>query len=484
MNRLLVLLIVMIGCLLAIPRVEAQVPEMMPLTVDGKERVCLDCHRLPNIATNEGILTSQALCYECHAQATVMRQTADRSVVLQVTPDSFKNNRHAYIACIDCHRDVARSPHKSLAGAKCQSCHPVHGEGAVGDPHLRVSCQACHHRSKFVFQDRSSDKVRLSALDAKKVPIALTDHALADTKDKTLCLKCHFSGNQVGAAAAVLPAKSVLCLVCHNAPLAVGHSMFWAAFLILLLGLFSTLFFWFQGSVAGEEKSLHRKIALSSEGIWKTLFSRKIGPILKTIFWDVFLQRRILQESVKRWSIHSLIFLSILLRFGISVFTWFAYRIGPDSALARALIDKNNGFVAFAYDFLGLLILLGLLLALTQRFVIRPAHSLSEGQDNLAIGILGVLILLGFFLEGVRILITRVPMETAVYAFIGYPLSILFSWLPWDWQTVYVYLWYAHAAVAAAFIACLPFGKMKHIIQTPLSLILNYKRKLVCPKKI
>ncbi len=95
----------------------------------------------------------------------------------------------------------------------------------------------------------------------------------------------------------------------------------------------------------------------------------------------------------------------------------------------------------------------------------------------MAIAIIGVLILLGFILEGARILVTRVPTETAVYAFIGYPLSNLFSWLPCDWPSLYVYLWYAHAVVGALFIAYLPFGKMKHMIHTPLSLILNYKRK-------
>lgn len=489
MKRIVVGWMLFIGCLLAFHPAYAQVPgkrqiapdgkepEMMRLTADGKERVCLDCHHDPNINTNEGVLTSQALCFECHSTTNCQRKIGDRAVSLQVTLDSFKKNRHSTVACVDCHRDVARSPHQSQAKAQCLSCHPVHGEGAVGDPHLRVSCQACHGPSKFVFWDRAADKVRLSNFDDKMVPLGLIDHSLAGTKDQTLCLKCHFSKNQVGAATAVLPSKSLLCILCHNAPLSIGHSLFWAAFLIFLFGVLITLLFWFQGSVGGEEKSLHRKIALGSEEIWDTLFSRKMGAILKTIFFDVFLQRRILQESVKRWSIHSLIYLSVLARFGLSLFIYFVYRLSPASALAQALIDKNNGFVAFTYDFLGLMIIIGLLLAITQRFVIRPAHVASEGQDNLAIAIIGVLILLGFILEGARILVTRVPAETACYSFVGYPLSNLFSQLPWDWQSIYGYLWYAHAVVGTLFIAYLPFGKMKHMIHTPLSLILNIKRK-------
>jgi nitrate reductase gamma subunit len=172
-----------------------------------------------------------------------------------------------------------------------------------------------------------------------------------------------------------------------------------------------------------------------------------------------------------------LIYLSILARFALSLFTFFCYRISPAGSLARTLIDKNSSFVAFTNDFLGLLILLGLFLALTQRLVVRPPHVLSEGQDNWAIGIIGILIILGFVLEGVRIEMTQVPAEKAVYAFIGYPLSRLFSGLDWDWASLYGYLWYGHAVVGALFIATLPFGKMRHVVLTPLSLILNHKRK-------
>jgi hypothetical protein len=477
MSKLIAALIFLLTAILLVAPVMAQGPEMIPLKMDGKERGCLDCHRFPNINTNEGVLSSQSQCLECHAKAICQRKDNDRAVSLQVTLESFKKNRHTFIACLDCHRDVARSPHKSLTKAQCLACHPVHGEGTAGDPHLRVSCQACHSPSNFVFLDRTADKVRLTNFDAKMAPIGLIDHALADTKDKALCLKCHVPNNQVGAAASVLPSKSLLCLVCHNAPLSVGHPMFWAAFLILILGLLVMVIFWFQGSVQGEEQSIHKKISLTSEEIWRTLFSREGWTILKTIFFDIFLQRRLLQESVQRWSIHSLIYLSILLRFGLSLFTYLAFRISPRSSLALALIDKNNPFVAFTCDLLGLLILLGLLWAVVQRFIVRPPHRLTEGQDNWALALIGLLVLLGFKLEAIRILMTRLPAETAVYSFVAYPLSRLYSFFSLDWSCWYVYLWYTHAAVGALFIACLPFGKMKHVLLTPLTLILNYKRK-------
>jgi nitrate reductase gamma subunit len=112
-----------------------------------------------------------------------------------------------------------------------------------------------------------------------------------------------------------------------------------------------------------------------------------------------------------------------------------------------------------------------------QRFSLKPVHVAREGQDNIALIIIGVLILLGFFLEGARILMTRIPLDVAVYSFIGYPVAKLISLMNLDWKVFYPYLWYAHAVFGAILIAYLPFGKMKHIFNTPLTLMMNYKMK-------
>ncbi len=452
-------------------------PVSMPLTVEGKERVCLDCHRRPNIQSNEGAFTSQALCFECHGREGIKRKWGETAVSLKVTPESFAGNRHRLVACIACHIDVARSPHRTRVGAQCLSCHTVHGEGTAHDPHLRVSCQACHRQSPAVTLNKTTDRVVLSRLNDQGAPLALTDHRLPDTRDQKFCERCHVPGNKVGAAAAVLPAKSLLCLPCHYAPIAVGHSLFWAALVVFGLGLLLTGMFWISGSVQGEEKSVHRKIALGSEAAWSILFSRQCWTILKTFFLDVLLQRRILQESVRRWFLHSLIYYAILFRFGLALFTHFAYFFKPGGALAYALIDKNHPFVALTNDLLGLFIVLGLAAALFQRFVVKPPHVVSEWKDNWALAIIGALVLMGFLLEGARILVTQVPAEKAAYSFVGYLLSLLLAVFPADWPILYVYFWYAHAVLGALLVAYLPFGKLKHIFVTPLSLVSQYKKK-------
>ena len=100
-----------------------------------------------------------------------------------------------------------------------------------------------------------------------------------------------------------------------------------------------------------------------------------------------------------------------------------------------------------------------------------------EGQDNIAVGLISLLVIAGFFLEGVRILMTQVPEDVAIYSFLGYGVAGLISFLDLDWREVYPYLWYAHAVLGALFVAYLPFGKMRHIFNTPLTLAMNYKMK-------
>jgi len=430
---------------------EANKPNpMMPPLLDGKARDCLDCHRLPNVETNAGAFASQAFCLECHQKDSCTKTVDKEKVSL-----------------------------KSKEGAQCLNCHPFHNDaGEIHAPHLRVQCQACHSVSKFVYLDKNADEVRLAHVNGKKMPIGLTDHGLQDTDRADFCQRCHTRGNKVGAADAALPPKSFICIMCHNASLIMGGPVFWVAFILLILGILATLHFWFQGSVQGEEKSMHRKIGLASESIWGTIFSRDFFTILKTIFLDVILQRRLLQESVKRWFIHSLIFLPILFRFLLSVFTFFVSRIGPESSLAVILIDKNSGFTAFVNDLCGILILVGILLAALQRFIIKPPHVVAEYKDNLALLLIGLLVLLGFLAEGARILMTQLPPEAGLYSFIGYPLSRLLSLTTIiEWTAVYPYIWWAHAVVGAIFVAYLPFGKMRHMFNTPLTLLLNYKMK-------
>jgi len=167
--------------------------------------VCLDCHRMPNIDTNEGVIASQTFCYDCHATSDIKKRNTPTDISLTVTPDTFNTNQpfHRFIACIGCHTDVARSPHKTQTGATCRQCHPFHSEGPANAPHLRVSCQACHFQSEFIRLDPEDLSVKLAHTDDEGVPISLSGHILSNTADEKTCEKCHFKNNPASALPAL-----------------------------------------------------------------------------------------------------------------------------------------------------------------------------------------------------------------------------------------------------------------------------------------
>ncbi|MCL5124256.1 MAG: respiratory nitrate reductase subunit gamma [Deltaproteobacteria bacterium] len=439
---------------------------------------CLNCHRQRNLNANEGILSSQLFCYDCHLNPASHEDFRDAKVSLQVKPEYFQQSSHRFVACIQCHADVARSPHRSLSGVTCLQCH-INFLGAPGThaSHIRVRCEACHTDSQFVALDIAGNEVKLSHTNVESLPISLAEHKTTDVAREEFCTKCHASNNQVGAPTMVLPSKSFVCIACHYSPLRMSNPIFLVAIIIAIIGIVGTLAFWFRASVQGEVSSVHRKFQLGSEVVWSKIFSREFFSIMNTIFFDVLLQRRILANGVSRWFIHSLIFYSFFARFALSSFTLLLQKVSPGSELAMMLVNKDSGFVATFNDITGVFILAGVAWAMFRRYVSKPEYVSTEEQDTLALIIIGLVTLTGFIVEGVRILITQIPQQIALSAFAGYLISRILSVVNINWQWAYGYLWYVHAMLWALFIAYLPFGKLKHIFTTPLSLILNYKKE-------
>ncbi len=473
MKKLAVIPLLLAALALAAAAALAAPVTMDPAPEGQPARQCLDCHHQPNLASNEGILANQNLCLECHRKQSCSREVGGVKVPLVVRLDRFSPSRHRWVACAQCHVDVAHSPHKSAAGAQCLSCHPIHGEGEVHSPHLSVDCAACHHKSPFVKLDQKTGTVELASVNLEGKPIPLTEHGPADLDQDKLCARCHVKDNKVGAPEMVLPAKGLICFPCHTASFSIGSWWFGLALLIFLVGIVAGGLFYMRGRVAGVEGSLHEKVSRGSDELWRATFSRQFWEVLKVLWFDVLWQRRVLKQSVRRWFFHSLIYLSIMARFGLALFTWVVYELWPSSDLAMALMDKNYGFVAVINDLLGLLILIGVILAALQRWVFKGEQVVAEWQDNLALIILGLMIVLGFVAEAARLVVSQAPADVAVYSFAAYPLSRLLAATGVDWPAVYGWLWYAHGLVAALFVAYLPFGKMRHMFTAPLSLIIN-----------
>jgi hypothetical protein len=90
-------------------------------------------------------------------------------------------------------------------------------------------------------------------------------------------------------------------------------------------------------------------------------------------------------------------------------------------------------------------------------------------QDTAAVIFVFLIILSGFLLEGFR-LATLPPSSTIKFSFLG---NLIGSWLrPFElpWTVCHYYLWIFHGFISLAFVAYIPFGKIRHFIACPISI--------------
>jgi nitrate reductase gamma subunit len=448
---------------------------------------CWACHRQPNLAGVEGARTSNAQCLACHADPQVDEWATTSRTALQVEPESHQQTLHGQIACVACHYDVARNPHQAEGEVACQDCHAaILTHVNMGGPHMNTGCSACHLPDLPVIQDGASGRVLLASVDENGQPLDRTAHGMVE---QTGCDKCHVSGNGVGAPATILPARSILCMVCHDASPTVTVALLddtqvrtdypsLIALLIFGVGMATNLSLYLRGTIPGRPGlTTMEKLSYIVSDAFHLIFSRRIFRFVKALITEGLFLRPVLRESVGRWVVHALIYWPFLARLALGLLTWLGQLFWPAAEWTQTLSDKNSPGVAFAYDFLALLMILGVLLALVRRFILRDRQLVTFAQDRIAIFLLGAIFLIGILTEGVRLLSANVPQHVAVYSFLGYAVAALLRLLNVDWTRVYPVMWYGHAVVAVAFIAYLPFSKFMHILVGPLVASLNAARK-------
>lgn len=437
---------------------------------------CLACHRQPNVSSLEGARAINAQCLDCHREPDVTQEVMGQARPLTVDQAAFASSLHSTIACTACHADVAHLPHAEEAAPACDRCHTIISRHVnTGAVHLTVDCAACHNPELAVERNPYTRRVELATFNSDGEPLDRTGHSLQKT---VACDKCHYRGNALGAAVMALPPRSLVCMTCHDASPVVKDAISGVGLLISLIGFVMLVSVWLRGSVHGQPNLRPmEKISYFISEAWKVIFSRRLWMLLKSFVLDALLHRYVLQESVSRWVMHTLIYLPFLGRFLLGLITWLATVFYPAAPLTRLLADKDTPAIAFTYDLLAVLMLVGVLIAVYRRFVVRDKQLVTLYQDKLALFLLGGIYLLGFLTEGLRLLVNGIPFNVGIYSFLGWGVVATLYPLHLPWSSIYPYLWYIHAALAVALIAYLPFSKMLHVLVSPLIVTVNAVRK-------
>jgi Fe-S oxidoreductase/nitrate reductase gamma subunit len=127
-------------------------------------------------------------------------------------------------------------------------------------------------------------------------------------------------------------------------------------------------------------------------------------------------------------------------------------------------------FQSLALDVFGLLSVLGILIALYHRYLLRPKRLERSWQDAVILLLLLSILLTGFAIEGIRLIAMRDPWASwsPVGLAVGELLSVSFPAL--DLRPLHALLWWFHLLLVFGFIAWIPYSKLLHIFTSALNI--------------
>lgn len=136
-------------------------------------------------------------------------------------------------------------------------------------------------------------------------------------------------------------------------------------------------------------------------------------------------------------------------------------------------------------DLGGVVAIVGLVMAIVRRLVMRPKHVVSLTEDAIALSLLLLLFVQGFVTEGLRIAVTELRQNPALALWSpgGYVVALLVQGLSEPaLRFIHQVSWWFHAVTAFVFIGYLSFGKLNHIIYGSLNIFFrNLNQGLALP---
>ena len=184
---------------------------------------------------------------------------------------------------------------------------------------------------------------------------------------------------------------------------------------------------------------------------------------------DGFVHRRIIRDFYPG-IMHALLFWgALLLILGTAM-----------DVISHYIVEFLHGNTYLAFSFLadlgGVMLLVGIILAVVRRYIQKPERLDNILDDATALGFIFIIVLTGFILEGLRILITadhftQFPiMSWEKWSFLGYGFAKAFeggsNLIGW-----YQGLWWFHSflVIGAIIYISLAFHRLTHIIVSPIN---------------
>ena len=211
---------------------------------------------------------------------------------------------------------------------------------------------------------------------------------------------------------------------------------------------------------------LYKRYLLWKQGTEDNRTSRLSWRILSFIK-NGLLQKRIFQEAYPG-IMHGLIFFG----FGILFIGTALIALQEDITLPLFHWEYLKGtfylYYSLILDIFGILAIVGTLMALYRRLVLKPERLDRRWDDNLVLYLLLLILVTGFLVEGFRIHANELPAhpEWSRWSPIGLALASVFKGVaitPKISLNLHRFFWWLHIIAALTFLAVIPYTKLIHI---------------------
>ncbi|HPD61612.1 MAG TPA: heterodisulfide reductase-related iron-sulfur binding cluster, partial [Thermodesulfobacteriota bacterium] len=125
-------------------------------------------------------------------------------------------------------------------------------------------------------------------------------------------------------------------------------------------------------------------------------------------------------------------------------------------------------YYSLTLDVFGLIFIIGLIMSLIRRYIIKTGKMNNLFEDPLVLILLLAIGITGFLIEGYRLVAK--PEAWLAWEPVG---AFLAGFLRGDALQWHVIIWWVHSALSLMFIGYLPFSKLFHVIASPLNVIVE-----------
>lgn len=224
-------------------------------------------------------------------------------------------------------------------------------------------------------------------------------------------------------------------------------------------------------SIPADERSVESYIIDLADGINSLL------PNISDFFIHILGQVRIWKKTYPG-IMHALIFWGVTVQVVGTIINLLQMRL----FIPLVELPGPRGGFYLAYelvmDLAGGAILIGVSMALFRRLVLKPKTLETKWDDYFALILLAMIPLVGFTLEGTRLLSTMPAWSE--WSVIGNQTAKLMSNIGVSAEqaaSMHDSLFWVHAALGLTLVAIIPFTKMRHLVTTPLNVITHPRRK-------